>query len=409
MSALVGYSSDEDDQRQKDTNYDNVNMDMSDDDDDKEEGTGSDSEKLFASKEEYLAYKSQFDSNTKSEKKAERRPEGPPSEYGGFEPEDKKIKAKREERKESFDDDYEEESRKRSSNNEQRSKESRDREGSQSHRNEPEVKRSKHDDSDRHRRDQRRRSRSPRDHRSHYSSSKRSSRDFERVSSRDSHRSHHHDHRRRDDRRDNRSRRRSRSPSPNGDHRRDNDIMDRKSKKLVSMGIISEAEGVASRQMEAQVAKVKEITGVELPKYYNPTAINPLKYAEQIKKRKMLWGPKKTNDSDESLVNKVETTSEEPSPVKQSFNKWENTNFGSSQANEKFRRLMGIKSGPTPSSSGGSVSSSSSLFAAQEQQYEKARAVTHTMRGLGLGFGGQVPQMQQGSEEEAAKMNVVKK
>jgi len=35
---------------------------------------------------------------------------------------------------------------------------------------------------------------------------------------------------------------------------------------------------------------------VELPKYYNPTAINPLKYAEQIKKRQLLWGSKKPDD-----------------------------------------------------------------------------------------------------------------
>ena len=28
---------------------------------------------------------------------------------------------------------------------------------------------------------------------------------------------------------------------------------------------------------------------MDLPSYYNPSAINPLQYAEQIKKRKMLW------------------------------------------------------------------------------------------------------------------------
>ena len=37
---------------------------------------------------------------------------------------------------------------------------------------------------------------------------------------------------------------------------------------------------------ETVAAKVKQITGVDLPTYYNPTAINPLKFAEQIKKRK---------------------------------------------------------------------------------------------------------------------------
>lgn len=35
------------------------------------------------------------------------------------------------------------------------------------------------------------------------------------------------------------------------------------------------------------------MTGVEVPKYYNPAAVNPLKYAEQIKKRKLLWSKAK--------------------------------------------------------------------------------------------------------------------
>jgi hypothetical protein len=39
--------------------------------------------------------------------------------------------------------------------------------------------------------------------------------------------------------------------------------------------------------VEAHLAHVKAVTGVDLPKYYNPTAINPLKFAEQIKKRQV--------------------------------------------------------------------------------------------------------------------------
>jgi len=31
------------------------------------------------------------------------------------------------------------------------------------------------------------------------------------------------------------------------------------------------------------------MTGVAVPSYYNAAAVNPLKYAEQLKKRKMLW------------------------------------------------------------------------------------------------------------------------
>ena len=37
-----------------------------------------------------------------------------------------------------------------------------------------------------------------------------------------------------------------------------------------------------------------------------------------------------------------------PEAEKISFNKWEATNFGSSAQNEKFRRLMGIKTNKPP-------------------------------------------------------------
>ena len=30
-----------------------------------------------------------------------------------------------------------------------------------------------------------------------------------------------------------------------------------------------------------------------MPKYYNPAAVNPLKYAEQVQKRKLLWSKNK--------------------------------------------------------------------------------------------------------------------
>ena len=41
--------------------------------------------------------------------------------------------------------------------------------------------------------------------------------------------------------------------------------------------------------MAAMHAKAQELTGVEIPKFYNPAAINPLKFAEQQQKRKLLW------------------------------------------------------------------------------------------------------------------------
>lgn len=41
--------------------------------------------------------------------------------------------------------------------------------------------------------------------------------------------------------------------------------------------------------MAAMHAKAQELTGVQVPKFYNPAAINPLKFAEQQQKRKLLW------------------------------------------------------------------------------------------------------------------------
>ena len=111
----------------------------------------------------------------------------------------------------------------------------------------------------------------------------------------------------------------------------------------------------------------------------------------------MLWakpgaasgaGPSSSGDEDKPAKAEAPQAASNPpisaaSAPKQSFNKWESTNFGNSQANEKFRRLMGIKA---PSTATAEKTSTEQLFSAQEQQYEKARAITHTQRGLGLGF-----------------------
>ena len=35
-----------------------------------------------------------------------------------------------------------------------------------------------------------------------------------------------------------------------------------------------------------------------MPKYYNPAAVNPLKYAEQVQKRKLLWSKKSQDDKE---------------------------------------------------------------------------------------------------------------
>ena len=49
-----------------------------------------------------------------------------------------------------------------------------------------------------------------------------------------------------------------------------------RSRKMEAMGIVQEGEGDPA-------AMVREMTGVELPTYYAPNAINPMKYADQVR------------------------------------------------------------------------------------------------------------------------------
>ena len=93
--------------------------------------------------------------------------------------------------------------------------------------------------------------------------------------------------------------------------------------------------------------------------------MNPVSYAEQVQKRKMLWKKKDTDAAADS--GKKSNTNANPTPNSNteqsifgggpssapptkptSFNKWEATNFGDDQANEKFRRMMGIKTAAKP-------------------------------------------------------------
>lgn len=54
----------------------------------------------------------------------------------------------------------------------------------------------------------------------------------------------------------------------------------------------------------------------------------------------------------------------------------------------KFKRLMGIKGQTDTDPSGTDVlKKQEEMFSSMEAQYEVARTATHTMRGVGLGFG----------------------
>lgn len=47
-------------------------------------------------------------------------------------------------------------------------------------------------------------------------------------------------------------------------------------------GSMATAQMLLKQTFAEQVEKVKNDTGIELPKYYNPAAMNPLKYANQV-------------------------------------------------------------------------------------------------------------------------------
>nr|CAG4648425.1 EOG090X0LFN [Moina brachiata]SVE93407.1 EOG090X0LFN [Moina brachiata] len=136
-------------------------------------------------------------------------------------------------------------------------------------------------------------------------------------------------------------------------------------------------QAAAQQVLQKQFTQAQQSTGVTLPSFYNPAAVNPLRVAQQMQKRKLLWSHK------------------EKEPTATTAAKlWESTAFSQDQDGKmtaKFKRLMGIKS-DTSNAAGEELSESDvlkkqkELFASLDQQYAVARAATHTQRGLGLGF-----------------------
>ncbi|XP_037039801.1 arginine/serine-rich coiled-coil protein 2-like isoform X2 [Bradysia coprophila] len=115
-----------------------------------------------------------------------------------------------------------------------------------------------------------------------------------------------------------------------------------------------------------------------------PNLISPLlasaRYTEQMQKRKLLWGNKK-------VEGEQQTTN----------NRWEQTKFSQDSDGKmatKFLRLMGMKDAPKVAEdetqkAPDSIKKQTEMLSTMEQQYEVARQMTHTMRGMGLGFGTQ--------------------
>lgn len=149
-----------------------------------------------------------------------------------------------------------------------------------------------------------------------------------------------------------------------------------------------------------------EEMGVEIPKYFKPGGVQPVSYAEQVLKRKMLWSkPSQAQQPADPSGEGAQPTasSQQPQaqeqPVKTSWNKWETTNFGDGEKNEKFRRLMGIKSAEPPKAVPAAAAPSAVLSPEQQRKmqsdletsYEVARQQTHRNKGLGLGFSSAEP------------------
>lgn len=62
---------------------------------------------------------------------------------------------------------------------------------------------------------------------------------------------------------------------------------------LLASGTQVTPQIAVAAQMAALQAKTLAETGIAVPSYYNPSSVNPMKFAEQEKKRKKLWQGKK--------------------------------------------------------------------------------------------------------------------
>ncbi|KAM7535322.1 hypothetical protein Aperf_G00000093922 [Anoplocephala perfoliata] len=151
----------------------------------------------------------------------------------------------------------------------------------------------------------------------------------------------------------------------------------------------SNPQEVLARFQETQMAQVRAkaeaaAAAVNLPSFYNPMSVNAAKLAEQQQKRKLLWSRKAVDPSKEAKEEAKSTM-------------WKTTSMvagkGDSAAAAKFCKLMGIHESANPN--GKTAPSSEALNQAREQadlfrklehEYEQSRTLTHTQRGVGLGY-----------------------
>lgn len=146
---------------------------------------------------------------------------------------------------------------------------------------------------------------------------------------------------------------------------------------MEKMGLqIKTPDGSMATAQQLRAAAHEPGQPAPLPSYYNPQAPSN-KILDQVAKRKLLWAHKKEEKSE----------AEKAAP-------WTGTRFASDQDGKqasKFMRLMGIRDPDAvkqeaPEKTADPIKKQEELFQAMQAQYEVARATTHTMRGVGLGF-----------------------
>lgn len=161
----------------------------------------------------------------------------------------------------------------------------------------------------------------------------------------------------------------------------------------IRFGALQPTSTVTSQESASTLTGVNNDNngGINLTNFTSPVLVNS-RYTDQMQKKKLIWGAKKA--------------AAEQADSATTTNKWETAKF--SQDNDgkmasKFLRLMGMKnaaatqatksddSSEDTASVDPSVRERQEMFSTMEQQYEVARQTTHTMRGMGLGFGSSRP------------------
>lgn len=130
-------------------------------------------------------------------------------------------------------------------------------------------------------------------------------------------------------------------------------------------------------QMSQLTEAIRELTGVKIPSFYCTGAVNPLHYAEQMRKRKLLWSNKASESTSTAKIGLAITESQDQKTA------------------EKFRKLLGIHGDACMATdqkeSNAIIKWQKETFQAFDREYEMARLTTHSHRGTGLGFVSAVP------------------